>query len=82
MSKIGLGGTLFTIYSGFVFIALGAFVLIMHLISGNIIANLWSIAAIMLLLYGVTLVIGAYWQWDDIKNGKEYHGPPDDMKLM
>lgn len=82
MSKIGLGGTLFTFYSGFIFIGLGASVLILQFSSGSIVTNLWTIAAIMILLYGITLIFGAYWQWKDIQKGKEFYGPPDDMKLI
>jgi hypothetical protein len=82
MSKIGLVGTLFTIFTGSIFIVSGLLYIFWEVSLGTqvSIAGLCTIAAIIIILYGITLVAGAFWQWSEIKKGKDFYGSPDGQK--
>ena len=82
MSKIGLGGTIFTIFTGSIFMVVGLIVILWESISlyEFSAAGFCTLAGVIIILYGITLVIGAFWQWRKIRSGKVFLGPPDELK--
>lgn len=84
MSKAGKFGTLFSIYSGFVFAIFGL-ILITWGIFTNYIGSLKGISlilGIMILVYGLILIFGGIKQYKGIQKGKEYPGPPEGFKMI
>jgi hypothetical protein len=84
MSKIGLGGTIFSMVSGVIFLIWGIVFLIWGIInqSRGTENELCIIVAIPVILFGVFLVFGSYRQLKGIKKGKEYEGPPEGFKVQ
>ena len=84
MTKIGKAGTIFSIFSGFIFIAWSIIFIFWFITSqssrdGNVLCLL---AAIPVLIYGIILVFGGIRQFKGIKEGKEYEGPSNGIKLV
>jgi hypothetical protein len=84
MSKIGIGGTIFSIFSGFIFIIWALFFIYWGLTSQNRGSEneLCILVAIPILVFGFILILGGYRQLKGIRKGKEYEGPSGDIKLV
>lgn len=84
MSKIGKPGTIFSIISGFIFVVWGFVFMIWGFtnLSTGTENELCIIVAIPIIIFGIILIIGGYRQLKGIKEGKEYHGPPDGIKIQ
>jgi hypothetical protein len=83
MSKVGIGGTLFSIVSGITFTIWGIVFLIWGITNpGRGTENeLCIVVAIPIILFGVFLIFGGYRQLKGIKKGKENEGPPEGFKV-
>jgi len=82
MSKAGKAGTIFSIFSGFIFIAWSIIFIFWFITSqssrdGN---ALCLLATIPVLIYGIILVFGGIRQLKGIKEGKEFTGSRNDLK--
>ncbi|UCG70047.1 MAG: hypothetical protein JSV09_03255 [Thermoplasmata archaeon] len=82
MSKIGIGGTIFSIFSGFIFISWGLFFIYWSLTSQNRGSEdeLCILVAIPILAFGFILVLGGLRQLKGIRKGKDYEGPSGGIK--
>ncbi len=83
MSKTGLGGTIFSMASGIIFLIWGIVFLIWSITnqSRGTENELCIIVAIPVLLFGAFLIFGGYRQSKGIQKGKEYEGPPEGFKI-
>jgi uncharacterized membrane protein HdeD (DUF308 family) len=77
MSKVGIGGTIFSIFCGFVFIASGIFLIIYRFRFQEIGVpeELCIPSAILISGYGLVMVLVGRDQIKGIKEGKEYPSP-------
>lgn len=81
MSKIGLGGTLLSIFWGFVFIAIGIFLITKRdNFEGLGVPNEFCFASSILIFgFGGIMIFIGLKQLKGIKEGKNYPGPPDSI---